>query len=39
MAPGGLSLTQLLRPHWKLLAVAFAAMVVQSAATCSSRGR
>ena len=32
MAAGGISLTQLLRPHWKLLAVAFIAMVVQSAA-------
>ena len=32
MAAGGVSLMQLLRPHWKLLAVAFAAMVVQSAA-------
>ena len=32
MAAGGVSLTQLLRPHWKLLAVAFTAMVVQSAA-------
>jgi ATP-binding cassette, subfamily B, bacterial len=32
MAAGGVSLTHLLRPHWRLLAVAFTAMVVQSAA-------
>src|SRR5688572_23535185 len=32
MAAGGVSLVHLLRPHWKLLAVAFTAMVVQSAA-------
>ena len=32
MAVRGLSLIRLLRPHWKLLAVAFAAMLVQSAA-------
>ena len=32
MAAGGVSLAHLLRPHWKLLAVAFTAMVVQSAA-------
>ena len=32
MAAGGVSLTHLLRPHWKLLAVAFVAMLVQSAA-------
>ena len=32
MAAGGVSLFHLLRPHWKLLAVAFAAMLVQSVA-------
>jgi subfamily B ATP-binding cassette protein MsbA len=32
MAVRGLSLFRLLRPHWKLLAVAFVAMLVQSAA-------
>ena len=32
MAAGGISLVHLLRPHWKLLAVAFAAMLVQSVA-------
>jgi subfamily B ATP-binding cassette protein MsbA len=32
MAVRSLSLIHLLRPHWKLLAVAFAAMLVQSAA-------
>jgi subfamily B ATP-binding cassette protein MsbA len=32
MAVRGLSLIRLLRPHWKLLAVAFVAMLVQSAA-------
>jgi subfamily B ATP-binding cassette protein MsbA len=32
MAVRSLSLTHLLRPHWKLLAVAFVAMLVQSAA-------
>ena len=32
MAARSLSLARLLRPHWRLLAVAFAAMLVQSAA-------
>ena len=32
MATRGLSLIRLLRPHWSLLAIAFAAMLVQSAA-------
>jgi ATP-binding cassette, subfamily B, bacterial len=32
MAAGGVSLSHLLRPHWKLLAVAFTAMLVQSVA-------
>jgi subfamily B ATP-binding cassette protein MsbA len=32
MATGSLSLIRLLRPHWALLAVAFVAMLVQSAA-------
>ena len=32
MAASSLSLVRLLRPHWKLLAVAFLAMLVQSAA-------
>jgi ABC-type multidrug transport system fused ATPase/permease subunit len=31
MATGGLRLTQLLRPNWRLLLVAFAAMLVQAA--------
>ena len=32
MAAGSLRLTRLLRPYWKLMAVAFAAMLVQGAA-------
>jgi subfamily B ATP-binding cassette protein MsbA len=32
MAAGGLSLAHLLRPYWKLLAIAFVAMLVQSGA-------
>ena len=32
MAAGSVSLWQLLRPYWKLLAIAFVAMLVQSAA-------
>jgi hypothetical protein len=32
MAAGRLSLTRLLRPYWKLVAVAFGAMLVEGAA-------